>query len=230
MSAIIVLGGHRCGTSSVAGAIAQLGIPAALPGDDIGASPSNPRGHFEDSTLVRLHQRMLGPGGWRDPQPPIATATQLLPRYDGHLQSRAAAAERWLIKDPRLCFLLPVLTNRLQSLNFDLSVIGVTRRLPAVAESLRRRHRMSLAAAQRIAWLYEGARRTQVAWIATLPSLPLLQLDYDEILAERNAAVSRLAQFLGVEPTTAAVEFLDPGLRHHLQLLPVARSREVHTG
>jgi hypothetical protein len=225
MSVIIVLGGHRCGTSSIAGAIAQLGIPVALPGDDIGASPSNPRGHFEDATLVRLHQRMLERGGWRDPQPPIATATQLLMRYDGHLQRRASAAERWLVKDPRLCFLLPILVNRVQSLNFDLSVISVTRPLPAVAESLRRRHRMSLVAAQRIAWLYEGARRTQVAWLATLPSLPLLQLDYDEILADRNAAVSKLAQFLDVAPTAAATEFLDPDLRHHLQNLPIAASR-----
>lgn len=214
MPAVVVLGGHRCGTSCIAGAIAHLGVPAALPGEYIGPSPTNPRGHFEDRTLVRLHQRMLGPGGWRHPQPISAAPAELIEEYDLHLQRRAAASRSWLVKDPRLCFLLPVLIARLRSLGIELSVVSVTRSPAAAAESLRCRHRMSLAAAQRIAWLYEGARRAQLAWLATCASMPVLQLDYDAVLTDRRAAVASLSQFLGLEPTAAAVEFLDPNLRH----------------
>jgi hypothetical protein len=211
MSAVIVLGGHRCGTSCIAGAIAQLGVPAALPGHDIAPSPSNPRGHFEDRTLVRLHQRMLGPGGWRNPQPTVAASKSLLKQYDEHLRRRAATAKLWLVKDPRLCFLLPLLINRLQSLKIDGSVVSVMRSPSAAAESLRRRHRMPPADAQRIAWLYEGACRTQLMWLA---SCDVLQLEYDAALADRRVTVSRLCRFLDLEPTPAAIEFLDPNLRH----------------
>lgn len=225
MSAVIVLGGHRCGTSSIAGAIAQLGVPAALPGDDIGATPSNPRGHFEDRMLVRLHQRMLGPGGWRNPRRCETAPAQLIDKYDDHLRRRAAMAGKWLVKDPRLCILLPVLVERLQSLKIDLAVVSVSRSPAAAAESLRRRHRMSLAAAQRIAWLYEDARRDQLVWLATHVACPILPLDYDKVLSDRQAAVATLSEFLGLKPTAAAVEFLDPGLCHHSQLLPVGSRR-----
>jgi hypothetical protein len=215
MPCIIVLGGHRCGTSSIAGAIAHLGVPPAWPGDEIGPSPTNERGHFEDGALVRMHQRMLGPGGWRDPQPITPVRAGLIDRYSDHLQRRAEASGNWLVKDPRLCFLLPVLLERLRSLGIECSVICVTRSPAAAAESLRRRHRMSLAAAQRIAWLYEGARRAQFASLSTPPSRLVMQLDYDTVLNDRRAAVIRLAQFLELPPTNAAFDFLDPNLRHH---------------
>jgi len=214
MPCIIVLGGHRCGTSSIAGAIAHLGVPAALTGDEIGPSPTNVRGHFEDGTLVRMHQRMLGPGGWRDPRLISPVPAGLIDRYSDHLQRRAEAAGNWLVKDPRLCFVLPVLLERLRSLGIECSVISVTRSPAASAESLRRRHRMSLTAAQRIAWLYEGARRAQLASLKTPPARPLLQLDYDTVLSDPQAAVVELAQFLELAPTDAAVEFFDPNLRH----------------
>jgi hypothetical protein len=214
MSAVIVLGGHRCGTSAIAGAIAHLDIPAALPGDEIGASPSNPRGHFEDRTLVRLHQRMLGRGRWCDPRPPISLPSDLLAQYDTHLRRRAAASERWSIKDPRLCVLLPSLLNRLHCLEIAPAVVSVTRDPQAAADSLRRRHRMLPADARAIAWLYEGARRAQIAWLVSQTSIPVLQLEYVQVLADRDAAVATLARFLDVQPTSAAVEFLDPQLCH----------------
>lgn len=214
MPAIIVLGGHRCGTSSIAGAISHLGVPAALPGDGIGASPSNPRGHFEDRTLVRLHGRMLGPGGWRDPLPAMSLSANQCVCYDAHLNRRATAAACWLIKDPRLCLLLPFLLERLQRLEIPPFVVSVSRDLAAVADSLRRRQRMSISSARRIAGLYEGARRAQLGWLAARPSVRLLQLEYEHVLADRDTSVATLAEFLRVAPTSAAVQFLDPALRH----------------
>lgn len=213
MSAIIILGGHRCGTSSIAGTVAHLGIPTALPGDDIGPSPSNPRGHFEDGTLCRLHQRLLGKSGWRDPQPPRAIPDQLLAEYDAHLQGRIAAASCWCVKDPRLCVLLPVLTDRLRTLAIPYRVVSVTREPESAAESLGRRQRMSRDAALRITWLYEGARRAQHGRLIA-DGIPLLELSYEVALADRHTTIDRLARFLEVDPSLAAVAFLDPSLRH----------------
>jgi hypothetical protein len=109
---------------------------------------------------------------------------------------------------------LPVLVGRLLRLGEAFSVVSVTRPAAAAAESLRQRHRMSLAAAQRIAWLYEGARRAQLAWLSTLPARPALELDYDGVVENREGTVAKLAHFLEIEPTAAAVNFLDPHLRH----------------
>ena len=213
MPAVIVVGGHRCGTSSIAGAIERLGVPTALPGDSIGPSPSNPRGHFEDATLCRLHQRLLGPAGWRDPRPVSVVPLQWQTLYDAHLARRAAAAHRFGIKDPRLCFLLPVLLGRLRMQTIDVHIVSVTRATNAVAESLRRRQRMSVESALRIAWLYDGARRAQVARLL-FEGIPVLELQYERALDDRAAAVTHLAEFIGVAPTPAAIEFLDPALRH----------------
>ncbi|MBL8848601.1 MAG: hypothetical protein JNG89_02915 [Planctomycetaceae bacterium] len=213
MTAVIILGGHRCGTSSIAGVVAHLGIPVALPGDEIGPSPSNPRGHFEDATLCRLHQRLLGMGGWREPRAPAGIPIDLLPLYDAHLRRRIDCASRWCVKDPRLCILLPVLADRLRTMSVAFQVVSVARDTEAVAESLRRRQRMSCAAARRIAWLYEGARRAQLGRMI-VDRVPLLELRFEEVLADREAAVARLADFLNVDPTPEAVAFLDPSLRH----------------
>lgn len=213
MTAVIVLGGHRCGTSSVAGVIARLGIPVALPGQEIPASPSNPKGHFEDAEFCRLHQLMLGTSGWRDPQPPDRVPGEVQSAYDTHIRRRAAAG-RWCVKDPRLCVLLPILLERLAVHGLPARVVSVSRRPRSAAESLRRRQRLNLQTALQIAWTYEGCRRAQVAWIARRPGVELLSLAYEQVMADRTAGVDRLARFLGVAPTPEAVGFLDPELRH----------------
>lgn len=214
MGAIIVLGGHRCGTSSVAGVIAHLGIPASLPGDQIEASPSNPRGHFEDATLCRLHERMLGAGGWRNPQLRETPPRELQVEYDKHLRRRAAAAARWCVKDPRLCLLLPYLIQRLRELEITHRIVGVDRAPESAAESLQQRQGLSLEAARRIAWLYEGARRAQLAWVRESTDVRVMQFGYRELLRDPAKGVRRLAAFLEVSATACAVDSLDPGLRH----------------
>lgn len=137
----------------------------------------------------------------------------MLAEYDAHLRSRAAAAAGFCIKDPRLCLLLPVLVERLRSLHVRVSVVTVTRPPSAAAGSLQCRDRLRRDAALRIAWLYEGARRAQQSWLAN-QALPLLTVDYDAVLEDRVRTVRRLAAFLGVPPTEAAIAFLEPALRH----------------
>ena len=93
-------------------------------------------------------------------------------------------------------------------------MVSVFRPVESAAESLRRRQRMSREAARRIAWLYEGARRAQVAWVHSATDMPVLGVEYDALLNDPGAGVQRVAEFVGVGATGEAVAFLEPGLRH----------------
>lgn len=68
-TALVVLGMHRSGTSSVAGALALLGAapPRTLmePGED------NPRGFWESLVLMEVNDSLLAAGAsnWRDWRP-----------------------------------------------------------------------------------------------------------------------------------------------------------------
>lgn len=64
--ALVVLGMHRSGTSSVAGALAMLG--AAAPRTLMAPGEDNPRGFWESQVLMGVNDRLLAAGGsnWRD--------------------------------------------------------------------------------------------------------------------------------------------------------------------
>ena len=65
-SAVLVLGMHRSGTSSVAGALVSLG--GAGPLHLLPPQLDNERGFWESSVLVALNDEILTAGGsnWRD--------------------------------------------------------------------------------------------------------------------------------------------------------------------
>jgi hypothetical protein len=73
---------------------------------------------------------------------------------------------------------------------------------------------MSRNASRRIAWLYEGARRAQLARLACSSEIPVLQISYDDLISDPCPGVTRLARFVSAGVTAGAVAFLEPGLRH----------------
>ena len=110
---LLVLGMHRSGTSSIAGAMVRLGGVAPLnllpPADD------NPKGFFESSVLVTLNDKILTAGGshwedWRQFDPARIDATAAL-ALKGEAKSVLAGefghARLAVIKDPRMCRLMP---------------------------------------------------------------------------------------------------------------------------
>ena len=54
---IIVVGMHRSGTSALAGTLGLLG--AALPNNMLGATGSNPKGHFESAAVLGINKQIL---------------------------------------------------------------------------------------------------------------------------------------------------------------------------
>lgn len=127
--AIVVAGMHRSGTSLTAHLLSRLG--AQLPQDQVPPAPSNPLGHWEPRRLVELNGHVLAafgrdpgdprpmPAGWTESAAAASFAKRIAQRiardYDG--------ASLLLIKDPRVCRLLPLYATALDRLAIEMCVV-----------------------------------------------------------------------------------------------------------
>jgi len=126
---ILVAGPHRSGTSAVTRTLNLLG--AALPGDVIPPAPDNPEGFWESAWVIDFHDRFLAEIGstWDDPCPlpqhvfelEVARAhrEELLARLKSDLPDAACS----VIKDPRLCKVMPLWWHALDALEIKPTVV-----------------------------------------------------------------------------------------------------------
>ena len=109
---VLVLGMHRSGTSALTGMLSQAGLDA--PVDMNAPDLINPRGYWESVGLNTLNNEMftsLGcdwsnpslPEGWQDSEEAQQWRRNLL----AHLQIAFGSAKAPVLKDPRLCVLMP---------------------------------------------------------------------------------------------------------------------------
>lgn len=135
--ALIIAGFHRSGTSLTTRLLHAAGL---FIGDELlGALPSNPYGHFEDSEVVGLHDGLLKDNGLRwqlaDPIVPYVDPTRWEQLQD-LVQRRHSAHALWGFKDPRVCLFLPMWKHVVP----DARVLIVFRHYADCAHSLERRH------------------------------------------------------------------------------------------
>ncbi|TVS07684.1 MAG: hypothetical protein EA413_00495 [Cyanobium sp. PLM2.Bin73] len=222
---VLVLGMHRSGTSALAGLLVQAGLDGPI--DLMPATPANPRGYWESLGAVQLSDQLLHQLGshW--------SRCWALAHHDW--ESNASAVQGWrsgllhllhttyppggraVLKDPRLCVLLPALQPWLES-----TLISSVAFLPI-------RHPAEVAASLRVA---EGIPRSQalLLWLghvlsAERNSRPLHRLivDYQQLLADPRAVLTRSAHTLELSggglplPSTWKVEeascFIEPQLQ-----------------
>jgi len=214
-TAIVVLGGHRSGTSCVAGVLHHLGVP--MGGELLGPGPANPAGHFEDMEFFRLHQRILGedndPTAWRRPAP---ECDAFRGEYAGLVARRNRAHDVWGVKDPRLCFLMPLL---LAAHGGGVQVVHVHRDPEQSARSLAAREGdLSDREAGEIVWAYYETARDSAA--LAVRRGPVLGVHVDFVVGDPRRAVAEIARFVrGVSDgeagdIEAAVGFVEPALNH----------------
>lgn len=204
---IAVLGGHRCGTSAVAGALHYLGV--FMGSRFIGPTPYNERGHFEDVAFVALHKRVVG--GWKRPCPDFEPVRD---SYIKLIRSREKQYELWGLKDPRLLYVFPYF---LRSVKAEVRVVNVYRNLEASANSMANRHKkgsslnVTYKQALSIARQYRDAH-----WIAMHYCFdgPRLDVQYEELVHDPAGQVKRIAEFVGVNWSQKAIDFVSPGLKH----------------
>lgn len=214
-TAVIVLGGHRSGTSCIAGILHHLGIPM---GEQLlGANPGNPAGHFEDVAFLSLNKLILGedkePTAWREPVPDFAPFRE---QYRALVAARNRTHDMWGVKDPRLCFVLPLL---LDVHGGGVHVIRAHRHPASSARSLSTREGdLSDREAENIARAYQEAARESTE-LAARRGL-VLHLDFDFVVENPPEAVAEIAHFIqspqaGLDDRIErAVRFVDPALNH----------------
>ena len=143
-TALIVLGMHRSGTSALAGVLGHLG--AALPQDLMAPSDMNAKGFFESNRITGLNDRLLAQAGftWWDPRRfPAAwfdtpEAATLLDEAVEVLRADYGDAALFVMKDPRICRLLPFWTAALDRFGAQVRIVHTHRAAWDVAASLAR--------------------------------------------------------------------------------------------
>lgn len=231
---ILVLGMHRSGTSALA---RILGLMGAWIGDDEDLLPAhptdNPTGYWERSDVVTAHDRFLAEVGrawdrvagfdWRQADP--AARNELDARLRAIVAQVDAGDRPWLLKDPRLCLLLPAWRALLP----NAAALVVVRDPREVAVSMLQSHR-GVYTSHFLLSLWERYLRSL---LADLAGERALFVSYADLLADPVAQCRRLRDGLadlGVDrldlPGADVLEgFLDVRLkrsraREHMRLDP----------
>lgn len=148
--ALLVLGMHRSGTSTVAGVLSKLG--AVAPRNLMAANSTNPKGFFESSTVMALNDEILESAGsrwndWRAVNPDWASSPVSLDfrqRACRVLTEDFDSAPLWVLKDPRICRLAPFWFDVLREMNVTPRVLIPFRSPFDVAQSLASIHGLSI--------------------------------------------------------------------------------------
>ena len=113
-STVVVLGMHRSGTSALTGVLGELGC--SLPRDPMSPHPMNPKGFMESDRITALDDDLLNalgsswfdwrplPDGWEESAP----AQEFRDRALSELGAVYGDTELFVMKDPRICRLVPV--------------------------------------------------------------------------------------------------------------------------
>jgi len=220
--AIVVLGMHRSGTSALAAVISMLGI---TPGNNLQPpiADVNSKGFWEHADIVALHEQVLGKLGssWHDERPLPDQAwnspdvVQLRRKIVDILRRDFSSEPMWLIKDPRMCRLLPLWQHVFRELACPAKFILVLRHPGEVASSLLKRDGLPEARAC-LLWLthmLEAEYQTR--------GQHRMFVSYSRLLEEPQQTVAAIREDLGIDgPVSAEAAasinaFLDPTLRHH---------------
>jgi hypothetical protein len=220
--ALVVLGMHRSGTSALAGILVKLG--ATPPRTLMRADRENPAGYWESDVIFPIHTRLLVAldSEWDSPAPLPAdwwlgpTAARFEDELVDAVGREFGAASLFVLKDPRICRLLPLWTRVLGRVDARPGYVLLTRNPIEVADSLRARDRFSREASL-LLWL----RYLLEAELGTRGA-PRTFLTFAGLLENWPEAVRRIAADLAVvwprppEACRAEVEaFLAGDLRHH---------------
>ena len=221
---MFVIGAGRSGTSTLARALGALGV-------DLGnkfkrATRKNPTGFFEDAELLAVSKAVRNRIGVRADSLRLIEAAELTGPHMDDLRQRAIRTIRqrfgnspiWGFKYGRTLRILPFWEPLLAEMNIEPSFVIALRNPLSVARSRAKLDpRRGIQAASDLEWLI-----SIVPYLRRTQPHRLCVVDYDDLMDEPVAQLSRLAAELALPQTASAPEqiedyatrFLDPGLRH----------------
>lgn len=215
-TAILVLGAHRSGTSSLTRTLALVGgdLPATL----LSANEGNIAGYWESGRIVAFNDSLLKEAGqtWMDIRPlSLAPSAARIAYAQALIDEEFGEARRPILKDPRLCRLAGLWRTALERRGSRVVVLAPTRNPLEVAASLRRRNGLPLEWGLRL-WL-----RYVLDAEAATRGAPRCFLRYEDFLKNWRAGLRRVAETLDLDwidtagtAADAVDSFLDPSLRH----------------
>lgn len=220
--ALLILGMHRSGTSALSGVLQRLGLP--VPRTPLPADHGNPTGYAESAALAAFHDRLLQAVGsrwdaWVGLEPGWVHSPNAIHFVDecrSLLTQEFGDAPLFVVKDPRVCRLVPFWLRVLQAESITPAAIIPIRSPFEVARSLEIRNRLS-GEHSLLMWLRHvldaeaETRNTVRTFVA-----------YRDLLSDWKAVISRMSAELEVtwpsQSRTAEREvaaFLTPDLYHH---------------
>jgi GT2 family glycosyltransferase len=230
--ALIVLGMHRSGTSALTRVLNLVG--ADLPGRLLEPRPDNELGYWESAELMETHDRLLASAGssWQDFSafPASWFKSDLARGYRQEvltvLRREFGSSPLFVVKDPRICRLVPFWLEALRELGADPLFILCFRNPLEVADSLKVRNGFHPARGL-LLWL----RHVVDAEIWSRDH-PRSFLSYESLLRDWRSSISRVGRELGVHwprlshATDVAVEaFLHRDRRHSVLSARSVRER-----
>ena len=221
-SVILVTGMHRSGTSAVTRVLGLLGC--ALPRAVSESAGDNERGFWENPAIRDLNDRILASAGsaWDDWErfdsrwyaSPVAS--EFRDDAQAILKGELGDGRLFVVKDPRICRLLPFWIDAVRSFGAEPLVVSPVRNPLDVAASLEVRNGLHPSIGL-LMWL-----RHVLDAEADSRDLRRVYLRYEHLLFKTHAVVDRIGDTLGlVWPTRSTrtnmevEEYLSPTLRHH---------------
>ena len=232
-SALLALGMHRSGTSALSGMLQALGCDG--PATPMKPDNTNPKGFFESVLLYKLHDEILASAGssWHDyrPFPEVWVQSPKGDEYRDRLrtviESEYGMSHLFVVKDPRLCRLLPFWIEVLEDMGIQPLVVHTHRNPREVAASLHARNGFDPAYGS-LLWL-----RHVLDAEAASRDLPRVFTSYDKLLADWQGVAARMGTGLGIvwprfSPANATElqSFISPELQH--QRLPAGQVLHDH--
>lgn len=221
--AVVVLGMHRSGTSAVAGALGLTGL--RLPTASLPPQPDNPRGFFEPQSVVAMNDRALALCGttWFGigaiPSERLAgpASESLVEELARTLVEEFPPPGTLVLKEPRICRLMPLWSRALAKAGMDIRVVLPLRNPFEVAGSLKTRNGFPVDFGLAL-WLRHvldaehASRGTRRVFVR-----------YADLVTEPAATVHRIGQAilddwktLSSEAAAAVAGFVDPGLNNEV--------------
>jgi len=201
---VVVLGMHRSGTSMIGGVLSRLGVD--LGDDAIGRQVSNPLGHFEDRQFFELNKDILASAGgsWDDPPNPeqlLSQATIYSERISGLIAAydRMQPERLWGWKDPRTSLTISLFSPYLD----NLYLLWCQRDPEQIVKSLWQRNEMDRERSLALVSTYQQRIRD---FIEENPSIPVLELPYQEIVQNPFYWTSKIVEFLELNPLESEIE------------------------
>ena len=221
-SAIVVLGMHRSGTSALSGVLSQFGCEA--PKTQMPLTPHNEKGYFESVPLSELLDRILKSQesswrDWRQFNPKWLESEESSPVINevaDLIDAEFPKSKVILLKNPRLCRLVPLCTEALKRRDVKPYFVLTHRNPIEVEASLKTRDDVPAALAH-LLWL----RHVLDAEFETRNSARYFT-SYTAVLADWETEITQMQKVSGItfakkidDVRKEIGAFLSPKLRHH---------------